>query len=154
MANSHHGDTGRRKSPYLIAFSLPLPISKNDRVQVHHRKVLTLEGGRPVQRVKALVHNSDAWSKYANNAILLMLEQGIPRKYPHPAQDERIEISCRWFLKNDRTDCVNFHDLLADTIKKAIDVDDRWFLIKDLWSKVDEQDPHVWVSMTTIGEPP
>lgn len=110
--------------------------------------------GRPVARVKALVHNSPAWAKYVDNAILLMMEQRIPRRYPHPAPDERIEISCRWFVRNDKTDCVNFHDLLADTIKKAIEVDDRWFLIKDLWSEVDESNPRVEISMTTIGRPP
>ena len=132
-----------------IAFRLPLPISKNDRVRIRHRKTFTFKNGRLIQGVKAQVFNTEEWKTYVQNTILrVKYELGI--RLPHPKDGEKILIECWWYLRNDRTDCVNFHDLLADALKEALEIDDRHFLVADLWSEVDEKDPGVLIMIRTL----
>jgi len=41
-------------------------------------------------------------------------------------------LGCSWVLPDKNRDVVNFHDELADIVKKAIGVDDRYFMIRDM----------------------
>lgn len=70
----------------------------------------------------------------------------------HPVPGEKVLVECWWYLRNDITDCVNFHDLLADGLKEALEIDDRHFLVRDLWSEVDEKNPRVQVILRTITQ--
>jgi hypothetical protein len=130
-----------------ISFRLPLPQSKNRRVQVRHQTAWRSEGGVPVQRTKAVVYNSKEWKQYIENTILhVKYERQI--RLPHPTENQRVLIQCHWYLRNDRTDCCNFHDLLADGLKEALEIDDKHFLIQDIWSEVDKEDPRVEITLS------
>lgn len=131
--------------PPLQKYRLPLPISKNDRVRLAHRQGWTLKGGVAVQVRKTTVVNTKEWQKYVNTVFgMVKYEHRI--EMLHPADDERVAISCWWYLRSDRADCVNYHDLLADSLKGPLGIDDRWFLLRDMWSSVDLVNPRVEVS--------
>jgi hypothetical protein len=125
---------------------LPLPLSKNRRVEVGMARVYDASAGFLRARNKPILRNSRAWHEYVENTIALSLEQGIPAIRP-PEPGERIVIECRWFLRDERSDCVNFHDLLADALKKVLNIDDRWFLVRDVWSEYAPENPRVEVRM-------
>lgn len=95
-----------------------------------------------------MVHNSKEWTQYVESTMIEMYRLGI--RMAHPAPEERVVVACWWYLKNDRTDCINYHDLLGDSLKKALAIDDRHFLIQDLWSEVDEANPRVQITLSTI----
>lgn len=130
----------------LPRFRLPLPVSKNDRVRIAHRQGWILKGGRAVEVRKSVVVNSKDWQQYIEDVWkIVKYEHRI--EISHPGDDERVVIECWWFLRSDLADCVNYHDLLADALKGPLAIDDRWFLIRDIWREVDLGNPRVEISV-------
>lgn len=62
-------------------------------------------------------------------------------------RDDKIVIECWWFIKRSNCDVINYHDCLGDAIKKGIEVDDRWFLIRDMDFEKSNGCPHVEINM-------
>ena len=131
--------------------TLPLPVSKNQRVRIGHRTTWKVAGGRAYEVTKPILRSSKEWNEYLGNVYLLFTEQQI--RIPHPRENERIVLECLWFLRSDRQDVSNFHDLLCDAVKKVIEVDDRWFLVRDLWSEVDEANPRLELTLYVQKRP-
>lgn len=141
-----------------LSFRLPLPISKNRKVEASVRRVFHIDlKGKAYHKYKAIVRNSKDWKKYKRAVWEVLVGEMhlhlLPTGTLQPGPDERLAFDCTWYLKRKHSDCVNFHDLLADAIKDAIDVDDDVFLIRDVWSSVDAKDPHVDVVMRKVGAP-
>lgn len=98
-----------------------------------------------------MARNSREWKDYVENALIRMYELGI--RMSHPTPDERVVISCHWYLRNDRSDAINGHDILGDVLKRGLNIDDKHFLIRDSWSEVDEKNPRVEITLTKEKKP-
>lgn len=147
--------TGRNSANGVFTFRLPLPISKNRRVKTGARQVLKVDlVGKAYYTTKVIVRNTPEWKAYKTRVWEILIgEHHFHLKSIRPEDGEKLAFDCLWYVRNDRTDCVNFHDLLADAIQDAIDVDDRHFLIRDVWSYVDEEDPRVEIEMRRVSPP-
>jgi len=96
-----------------------------------------------------VVQNSKKWTDYQE--LVFKIINWVERiRIPHPAGDERILIECWWYIKKWGADCVNYHDLLADALKLGLEIDDCWFMIRDMWFEVDEKEPRVVVRIRKI----
>lgn len=122
-----------------LRFSLPLPISKNRRVRLGRKEVLSVaRDGAVTFTNKTVAINSKEWEAY-KVLVFQIVQWELRLTIPHPELHERIVFECTWLMKSERSDCVNFHDLLADALKVAFEIDDRFFLIRDVWSSVCEE---------------
>lgn len=132
----------------MFHLTLPLPISKNKRVQTGRKKVLAVDLlGKVGYSSKVIVRNSKAWGDYKNTVCAYFLEAHYHMDRIWLQEGERLVFDLTWYLKNDRTDCINFHDLLADAIEKAIGINDKHFLFRDLWVSIEPENPRVDVVM-------
>ena len=131
-----------RRQQSKITFILPLPASKNRRVEMGSKKTLKIVGNRAVVVTKRVVRSSAEWEAYSKR-VFEIVNYELRLKLPHPDPDQRVVFNCAWFLRTERSDCVNCHDLLADALKDAFEIDDRFFLIRDRWSRADAANPRV-----------
>jgi hypothetical protein len=137
-----------------LRFTLPLPISKNRRVRLGRKEVLSVaRDGTVAYSHKTVAINSKEWEAY-KKLVFQIVQWELRLTIAHPSEDERVVFECEWHLKSDRSDCVNFHDLLADALKVAFEIDDRWFLIRDVWSQVCQDGrPRVEIAAWKAGHP-
>jgi hypothetical protein len=128
----------------MFHLTLPLPISKNRRVKTVPRQVLKVDlVGKAYYTTKVLVRNTPEWANYKTTVCGRFLEAHYHMNRITLKEGERLVFDLTWYLKNDRTDCINFHDLLADAIEMATDINDKHFLFRDRWVHIDPEDPRV-----------
>ena len=132
----------------MFHLTLPLPISKNKRVRTGRKKVLTVNLlGQASYYNKTVVRNTPEWAQYKALVCGRFLEAHYHMDRIILQEGQRLVFDLTWYLKNDRTDCINFHDLLADAIEMAIDINDKHFLFRDLWVHIEPENPRVDVVM-------
>ena len=122
--------------------TLPYPVSKNRRVKLRRRRVW--KNGQFV--VKNVVGSSEEWVAWIQE-VSLRVAALLVETIEHPEEHERIIIECEWYRPRINADCINGHCILADAVMKAIDIDDRWFLIRDSWSYIDRKNPRVLIKI-------
>ena len=123
-------------------------MSKNRRVRTGRRKVLAVDPtGQISYTSKTIVRNTEEWTDYKKLVCGRFLEAHYHLNRFKLQKCERLIFDLTWHLRTERADCVNYHDLLADAIKVAIDIDDCWFLFRDIWVYIDAEDPRVDVSI-------
>lgn len=139
---------------HRITFSLPLPISKNRRVRLGRRTVLQAKGdGSFFYGPKTVALNAPEWEAY-KRLVFQIIQWELRLRIDPPKPGQRVVFECVWHLKSDKSDCVNFHDLLADALKEAFEIDDVWFLIRDLWAEpCTDGNPRVEIAAWKIGKP-
>jgi hypothetical protein len=102
---------------------------------------------------KTVARNAPEWQAY-KVYVFQRIQWELRLQIEHPKPNERVVFECTWHLKTDRSDCVNCHDLLADALKEAFEIDDKWFLIRDLWAEVcTEGEPRVEVAAWKVEKP-
>jgi len=139
-------------SPRMVI--LPLPVSKNRRVQTGRRKVLAVDlTGQVSYTSKVVVRNTPEWKKYKNAVCGYFLEAHYHLNRITLQEGERIVFDLTWYLDSDRADCINYHDLLADATEKAIGINDKFFLFRDRWVHLDKENPRVEVSFRVERAP-
>jgi hypothetical protein len=114
-----------------IEFSLPLPPNKNTRNTIGY--------GRHMAAMK------NVWKYRGEVKLLLSKYKG------HFKKGEKLVVACVWKLPSLRMDCHNFHQELADAIAPAMDLNDKWFLIRDM-DFVVETPSRVDVQMWRTGD--
>jgi hypothetical protein len=126
-----------------LIVKLPLPISKNKRkepVTYYDKK-----------RKKMVCHMlvSDEVKLFFYNVRTI-----IKRQMPQSLFTDKLEtrLSFDWYIKNLRSDTINYHPDLSDSIQKAIGVDDRYFLLHDRSRTIVKEAPFVIVEITQTGE--
>jgi len=114
----------------VLKFNLPLPPSKNVRTGFSSRgSVYT------TKKVKDYYDYVEKVLRFEIKAHKLFIKE------------DKIVIDCWWFIKKKNCDVINFHDCLADAIKRGIEIDDRWFLIRDMDFEDCCGDPRVEIMM-------
>ena len=145
------GSTSSSQPQCLIR--LPLPISKNRRLRMSRRQTWAVEAGVAFQKSTPVIGNTKDWGAYKRDANLLVLEARAPDIIGQLKPGEKLVVACRWFLADERSDCVNFHDLLADALKEPLGIDDVHFLVRDTWCELDVADPRVEVTLSKERSP-
>jgi hypothetical protein len=118
------------------------------------RRVLVVEGTQASFQSKVVVNNTPEWEAYKQTVWGILLGDYKVHFRPYKLKPgELLAFDLWWHLRNDRSDCLNYHDLLADALKEALDVDDRFYLFRDRWVYINPEDPHVEMVIRKVREP-
>ena len=114
----------------MIAFTLPLPPSKN---KMHGY-------GR------GHIYPSRERTDYISivGQIVCFEHPEIRREF---VRSDWIIIWMDWYLPRRHTDCHNLHATLCDALQKAIEVNDCWYLLRDVAVQYDKFNPRVEIEM-------
>lgn len=84
--------------------------------------------------------DSKAW----RDALIAKVKQGIRGR---EVRENKVWIDIFVQKDNHKGDAINLVDLVCDAVKKAIDVDDRWFSIRRVDWEIVKSEPHVFVGI-------
>lgn len=103
----------------MINFTLPLPPSKNKRTV---RKGVKVRG----KWINVPVLADEVLDYRGLVKMRLACYRGVF------SDKEKIVLNCTWYRENKNSDVHNFHAELADAVAPALDLNDKYFLIRDI----------------------
>ena len=80
----------------------------------------------------------------AKNNIILLLRESVKQLRP---RQNKVWIDMLVQKPNHKGDAINVIDLVADAIKIALDVDDRWFCIRHVDWEITKTDPKIFIGV-------